>query len=166
MYSTIAEFLMDWEYESGTTLKTFQELTDESLTQRVTPTGRSIGKIAWHIVATVGEMMQAAGMQFDAPVDDKLVPLSAAEILDGYKKASENFASALPSQWRDEDLAGEIQLYGQSFTRGKTLVMLVKHQIHHRAQLTVLMRQAGLKVPGAYGPSFEEWSQYGAPAAE
>jgi hypothetical protein len=27
--------------------------------------------------------------------------------------------------------------------------------------MTVLMRQAGLKVPGVYGPSREEWSQFG-----
>jgi uncharacterized damage-inducible protein DinB len=29
--------------------------------------------------------------------------------------------------------------------------------------MTVLMRQAGLKVPGIYGPSREEWSQFGMP---
>jgi hypothetical protein len=29
-----------------------------------------------------------------------------------------------------------------------------------------LMRQAGLKVPGVYGPSREEWSQFGMPAQE
>jgi uncharacterized damage-inducible protein DinB len=27
--------------------------------------------------------------------------------------------------------------------------------------MTVLMRQAGLRVPGVYGPSQEEWSQFG-----
>ncbi|MCK4657684.1 MAG: hypothetical protein KAT85_11650, partial [candidate division Zixibacteria bacterium] len=33
--------------------------------------------------------------------------------------------------------------------------------IHHRGQMTVLMRQAGLKVPGVYGPSMEEWEHFG-----
>ncbi|MBI2416475.1 MAG: hypothetical protein HYV28_00920 [Ignavibacteriales bacterium] len=32
--------------------------------------------------------------------------------------------------------------------------------------MTVLMRQAGLKVPGAYGPSREEWAAYGMPAQD
>jgi hypothetical protein len=27
--------------------------------------------------------------------------------------------------------------------------------------MTVLMRLAGLKIPGLYGPSKEEWSRYG-----
>jgi hypothetical protein len=30
--------------------------------------------------------------------------------------------------------------------------------------MTVLMRQAGLKVPGFYGPAQEEWSAMGMPA--
>jgi uncharacterized damage-inducible protein DinB len=39
----------------------------------------------------------------------------------------------------------------------------MSHEIHHRGQMTVLMRQAGLKVPGVYGPSREEWTAYGMP---
>jgi len=30
--------------------------------------------------------------------------------------------------------------------------------------MTVLMRQAGLVVPGVYGPAREEWGQYNMPA--
>ena len=30
---------------------------------------------------------------------------------------------------------------------------LINHQNHHRGQMTVLMRQAGLTVPGVYGPA-------------
>ena len=58
-------------------------------------------------------------------------------------------------------LKDEINMYGQMWTREATLTSLVVHQIHHRAQMTVLMRQAGLKVPGIYGPSKEEWGQFG-----
>jgi uncharacterized damage-inducible protein DinB len=39
--------------------------------------------------------------------------------------------------------------------------MIIKHIIHHRGQMTVLMRQAGLKVPGVYGPAREEWEKIG-----
>jgi len=42
-----------------------------------------------------------------------------------------------------------------------SLQVLVVHQAHHRGQMTVLMRQAGLKVPGVYGPAREEWTAYG-----
>jgi uncharacterized damage-inducible protein DinB len=46
------------------------------------------------------------------------------------------------------------------------LQALISHEIHHRGQMTVLMRQAGLKVPGIYGPAREEWAAYGMPAQE
>jgi uncharacterized damage-inducible protein DinB len=32
--------------------------------------------------------------------------------------------------------------------------------------MTVLMRQAGLAVPGVYGPAREEWAAYGMAAPE
>jgi uncharacterized damage-inducible protein DinB len=52
-------------------------------------------------------------------------------------------------------------MYGEKWKRAQTLASLVFHQIHHRGQMTVLMRQAGLKVPGIYGPAREEWSAWG-----
>ncbi|HBP64402.1 MAG TPA: hypothetical protein DD730_09030 [Desulfosporosinus sp.] len=52
-------------------------------------------------------------------------------------------------------------MYGETWTNGHTLRALIDHQIHHRGQITVLMRQAGLKVPGIYGPSREDWRQMG-----
>jgi len=57
-------------------------------------------------------------------------------------------------------------MYGEKWTRGQSLLALMAHEIHHRAQMTVLMRQAGLKVPGVYGPAREEWAAYGMPAQE
>ena len=36
------------------------------------------------------------------------------------------------------------------------LNVLIRHQIHHRGQMTILMRQAGVVVPSVYGPSREE----------
>ena len=64
----------------------------------------------------------------------------------------------------DENLDEEVNMYGEMWKNGSTLTILVTHQIHHRGQLTVLMRQAGLKVPGFYGPAREEWTAYGMPA--
>jgi uncharacterized damage-inducible protein DinB len=63
--------------------------------------------------------------------------------------------------WSDETLQIEDDMYGEMWKRGKTLGSLINHEIHHRGQMTVLMRQAGLKVPGIYGPSKDEWAQYG-----
>jgi uncharacterized damage-inducible protein DinB len=55
-------------------------------------------------------------------------------------------------------------MYGQTWKRRDVLMALVMHQAHHRGQMTVLMRQAGLLVPGIYGPAREEWSKMNIPA--
>ncbi|MEW5994556.1 MAG: DinB family protein, partial [Candidatus Zixiibacteriota bacterium] len=55
------------------------------------------------------------------------------------------------------------EMYGEKWERRFTLLALIQHQIHHRGQMTVLMRQAGLKVPSIYGPVLEDWAQYGQP---
>jgi uncharacterized damage-inducible protein DinB len=68
--------------------------------------------------------------------------------------------------WNDGTLEVEDDMYGEKWKRGLTLAILVNHESHHRGQMTVLMRQAGLKVPGVVGPAKEEWAQYNMPAPE
>ena len=62
--------------------------------------------------------------------------------------------------WTDQTLTIEDDMYGEKWARGQSTRVLIDHQTHHRGQMTVLMRQAGLKVPGVYGPSKEEWAGY------
>ncbi len=53
MYTTISNFLKEWEYESDSTIKLLNNLTDESLDQKVSGDGRSLGFIAWHLGLTI-----------------------------------------------------------------------------------------------------------------
>ena len=55
----------------------------------------------------------------------------------------------------------EVPMYGEVWKRGVGLSVQVHHHIHHRGQITLIMRQAGLKVPGLYGTSKEEWEAMG-----
>lgn len=165
MYRKIEDFERDWAGESENTLKVLRELSDTSLEQRVAPQGRSAGRLAWHIAATIPEMMGTAGLKgLEGPGEHDEVPQSAAEVVDAYERASRSLADAVRSQWSDDELADEIPMYGMMWAKGQTLLILVLHQAHHRGQLTVLMRQAGLKVPGCYGPAAEEWAAMGMPA--
>ncbi len=166
MFTKVNDFLQEWGNESQATHKILKALTDASLQQKVYDQGRTLGRIAWHIVVSVGEMGQGTGLSFEAPGEKDAVPTSAQAIAAAYEKSASALAAALQAQWNDARLQEEIELYGEKWTRGFTLNVLIKHEIHHRAQLTVLMRQAGVKVPGIYGPAREEWSAYGAPAAE
>ena len=163
MYNKISDFEEDWKYESDSTLKIFNNLTDESLTVKFNAETRTPGRLAWHIVTTLGEMVQRTDLKFDATPEDEPIPSAAKQICDEYKKSSDGMLKAVTDGWNDDSLKEDIELYGQTWKKGKVLSVLVNHQIHHRGQLTVLMRMAGLKVPGVYGPAKEEWAQMGMP---
>jgi uncharacterized damage-inducible protein DinB len=158
MYHTIKEFLDDWKYESESTIKVFSNLTDESLTHRITPKGRSLGRLAWHITATVGEMLNRTGLKFEELQDDNTYPPHVDIITENYKSASNTLKEQITKNWTDGSLEEKVNMYGEMWSREAVLTSLIKHQIHHRAQMTVIMRAAGLKVPGIYGPAYEEWS--------
>ncbi len=161
MIRTIADFLNSWKVESESTLKIFRTLTDESLGQMVTPEGRSLGFIAWHITATLPEMGGAAGLPVSGPGEKDPMPSSASAIADAYENAAKSLVEAVKANWTDKQLEDDIPMYGDSWKKGFVLSVFLAHQSHHRGQMTVLMRQAGLKVPGVYGPSKEEWANFG-----
>jgi len=166
MYRQIQDFLGSWAYETEATLKVFNAMTDESLGQRVSGEGRTLGRIAWHIVQTLPEMGGRTGLEVAGPGEEDPIPASAQEIAARFHQAADSLSDAIKEGWSDDDLEVEDDMYGQRWTRSQTLSALVNHQTHHRGQMTVLIRQAGLTVPGVYGPAKEEWDQYGMPAQE
>lgn len=165
MYRKIEDFTRDWAYEIESTSKVFNNLTDESLAQQVTPEGRNLGFLAWHIVITLGEMPEKVGLHIDCPPENTPMPSTAAEIAAAFQTAANSVSAEVAKNWSDETLEQEDEMYGDRWKRGLTLLYLMLHQAHHRGQMTVLMRQAGLPVPGIYGPSREEWEAFGMPAA-
>lgn len=166
MYHKLHDFINDWTYESEATLKIFSNLTDESLTKSLNENVRTAGRLAWHITTSIGEMAHRTGLKFKTAENDSSIPATVKEIFNAYKEASENLISEIKSRWNDETLFVEDDMYGEKWKRGKTLSVIVNHQIHHRAQLTLVMRLLGLKVPGIYGPSKEEWAEYGMTSKE
>lgn len=162
MYHTVAEFQADYRFESEATLKVLRNLTDEALPQRVHPDVRAVNRLAWHLVVSVAQMAHEAGLKGVAgSKDDEAIPATAAEIVDAYASVSKSLIDTVGTAWTDAQLPEEIPMYGESWSRGLTLSVLLRHEIHHRAQLTVLMRQVGLPVPGCYGPAREEWAAMG-----
>ena len=166
MYNKLSDFITEWKYESESTLKIFNELTDDALNKKFNENVRTPGRLAWHLVTTIGEMVQRSGLKFDATPENAPFPATAKEICDEYKRSSNGMIEALENEWNDESLTEEVNMYGQTWKKGTILTVLVKHQAHHRGQLTVVMRLAELKVPGIYGPAKEEWAKMGMEAQE
>ncbi len=166
MYRRIDDFTADVRRENDATEKLLRTLTDGSLGQRVSDGGRTLGRLAWHIVGTLYEMPAHAGLATDGDEASRPVPLHAHEIADAYRRAAASAREAVVSAWTDADLDTDIELYGETWKRGRVLAALILHEAHHRGQMTVLMRQAGLPVAGVYGPAREEWAAFGMPAQD
>jgi len=164
MYQSLQSFIEEYRLESASTQKVLDALTDASLKQEVAPGYRTLGQLAWHLVHNDEGMLLATGLKFEAPAANNEPPTSASEIAEAYRRVSAALLQALESQWTDASLLDENNMFGQVWPNGVTLYIYLKHEIHHRGQLTILMRQAGLQVPGVYGPSKEEWASMGVEA--
>jgi len=165
MFRKVEDFLAVWDYEAEATLKVLDALPDASLQRSFHPQVRTLGRLAWHITQSVPEMGARTGMKLAGPGEDDPIPASAAEIAARFREAAESLTREV-SRWTDADLLVEDDMYGERWSRGRTLFVLNGHQAHHRAQMLVLMRMAGLPVPGVYGPAREDWAKFGMPAPE
>lgn len=161
MYRRLDDFLEQWRQLTESTQKMLDALTDASLDQPVADGHRTLGRIAWHLAQTIPEMLGKTGLSPEGPAEDAPVPGSAREIAEAYRTASASLVQQVRERWTDETLEVEDDLYGSKWKRGFTVTALVEHEIHHDGQLSVLMRQAGLRVPGVYGPAKEDWAKMG-----
>jgi uncharacterized damage-inducible protein DinB len=161
MFRRVEDFLRAWERERESTLALLRVLDDASLGPAGGGEVRTLGRLAWHITTTLPEMLGRTGLAIAGTAADAPVPGTAREIADAYVQAAAAVAQQVGSRWSDADLETLDSMYGQQWPRGLTLFALVTHQAHHRGQMTVLMRQAGLKVPGVYGPAREQWAAMG-----
>jgi uncharacterized damage-inducible protein DinB len=160
MYQSVQSFITEYQNESKFTQKLLSSLTDESLKQEIGPGIRALGTLAWHLVPS-GGILKPTGLEFEAPPEHSEAPESAAKIVQAYSTASAALIEAVQTQWTDEKLQESVNIFGQQWKHGFTLAIFLKHEIHHRGQLTILMRHAGLPVVGIYGPSKEEWISMG-----
>ena len=162
MFTSIETFKSVWEMETVATLSCFDKLTDESLSKELVSEYRTLGRLVNHIVDCAVSIPHEAGL----PVSYvKETYTTKKALIDAYKENTGKVAAAL-SEWTDATLQEDVIMYGETWKKGFALWVAVVHQVHHRGQLTVLLRLAGLKVPGVYGPCKEEWEAYGLPKAD
>ena len=165
MFTSVSQFTDLWQQETQATAKLLNLLTDQSLSLPKDENIRSVGRAAWHIVCAYTEICNRFGIPYKGPTEKKPIPTSAAEIKTNYNNGAA-FVRDTVRKWSDADLQQEDDMYGETWKRGKSLYVLLAHEMHHRGQLTVIMRLAGLPMTGIYGPAKEEWAKYGMKAPE
>jgi uncharacterized damage-inducible protein DinB len=156
MYRNIKEFVDEWIVESNISLKVLKVITDASLDQRIYQEGRNLAHLAWHMTMIIGGIGSTVGLEVAAPTRGTEMPTSAAALAEVYEKAAHSLGEQASKKLQDSQLAVEVPFFGRSMPVERILHSLVLHQCHHRGQMTVLIRQAGLAHPGVYGPTREE----------
>lgn len=156
MFTDAQAFLGVYGWESQSTSRVLGALTDNALAQDKAPGhNMTAGDIAWHIATAPVYMLNQVGFNIDAVSPEMPAQLTAAHIKETYDaicaQVKEQVAAKTP-----EDLARTHRVFQMmDWSTGQMLGIMLTHEVHHRGQLSVLMRQAGLVVPSIYGPTFE-----------
>ncbi|RIX50128.1 damage-inducible protein DinB [Paenibacillus nanensis] len=154
MYRKVEDFLADWEASSAGTLSVFRAITDDKMNVAIAEGHNSLGWLAWHLIGVGGMFGRLAGLQVPTVGRDEAAPPNMADIIAKYEELVEAFKTEA-AKLADDMLSEEVDGFVGKTYRGKLLRGLIDHQTHHRGQMTVLLRQAGLTVPGIMGPTRE-----------
>jgi uncharacterized damage-inducible protein DinB len=165
MFRHLSDVAAIWKMEAEKTLQIFDAIPDGKADAAISPEHRNLRRLAWHLCETIAEMPANMGLHLEGFPGEPWKtppPESMAEIRKVYVALSDAFLASLKGL-NDMALAMSYPYYGQTWTGAFALFVMVTHQTHHRGQMTVVMRQAGLKVPGIYGPAKEDWATMGMP---
>ncbi len=168
MYRHIDDFLTLWRDEAAKTLAYLEAIPDAAAGTALAEGHRDLRRLAWHLCETLVELPAHMGLQVEGFPGEPMQtppPHAMKTIRETYALLSEQLIDQVRTR-NDMALAATYPFYGETWTGALALSVLVGHQTHHRGQMSVLMRQAGLKVPGAYGPAREDWAAMGLPVPE
>lgn len=154
MYRRVEDFIEDWSNSAAGTLNVIKAITNDKLDQAIVEGHNSLGWLAWHLVGAAGAFGHFSGLQIPGPGRDEPMPTDVSEIVQAYEKVIDAYKTEA-AKLTDEMLLEEVTGFAGPVARGKLLRDFIDHQTHHRGQMTVLLRQAGLTVPGIMGPTKE-----------
>lgn len=163
MFRHIHDFETIFRGERDRTLQVLESIPDSAADQAVAEGHRNLRRMAWHLTETVAEMPSNMGVKVEGLPGEPYKtppPGTMAEIAATYRRVTDSLLAEVV-KLNDMALAMSYPFYGMTWTGALALHILINHEVHHRGQMTVLMRQAGLKVPDIYGPALEGWAAYG-----
>lgn len=162
----ILQYLIDeFEQEASNTRRLLQAVPEKDLAYKPSPVSWNMGELAQHIATIyywyVGTLTKDV---YDMAADhlERGSPTDIQATLDLFEKNVEKARAALKSV-TEESLAadwtmkvGDRVILGP-LPRGKVARgFLFNHIYHHRGEMIVYLRATGNKVPGLYGPTYEE----------
>ncbi|MDY0396189.1 DinB family protein [Virgibacillus halophilus] len=156
MYRTVTDFLSDWDEAAKGTTQALQAFRDEKLDQAIVEGHNTLRWLGWHLATSPAFFAGLTGLDVEAAKQEENVPGESEKMVAAYKKIADDIHHEAEKKLTDEKMAETVEAFGQQVPRGAILRKLIDHQTHHRGQITVLLRQAGLHVPGVMGPTKED----------
>lgn len=160
MTHELESFYRTWEEEAARTAKLLKTLPEDRGDYRPDPKSRSLAELAWHL-AEVEIFMVNAILAGKLSVTDRPPglerPATVAEFAHAYERTHRDLAEKLRAQ-------GDLDLdRGIPFPSGHDVPVrhvlwnaILHHLIHHRGQVALMIRLAGGRPFGLYGPTRED----------
>ncbi|MGV3763787.1 DinB family protein [Parapedobacter sp.] len=161
----LKSLMAEFEYEAANTRKLLQAIPAKDIDYKPATISWTMGELAQHIATIyywyVGTLTQDV---YDLAADriERGKPSDIDATLDFFEKNVERARSALHSI-TDEDLrtpwtmkSGDHTVLGPMPRGVVARSFLFNHIYHHRGEMIVYLRATGNKVPGLYGPTYDD----------
>lgn len=157
-------FINEFNYEAENTRKLLKAIPDSALDYRPQPHLWSVGELARHI-ANIYSWYDGTFNYDKFDINNlkrKEYEVTAANILqefeENYAQAKEVLENSDESQYFNEWslVSGDQTLIPPGPKVAMARGFLYNHLYHHRGELVAHLRASGNKVPGLYGPTYED----------
>lgn len=152
-------------HEAESTRKLLNAIPDSALDYKPSPTSWTTAQLASHIAEIYnwysdtfhGNVFDMAKYRYDKGDISKTANI-VAKFEENVKKAQEALESATEESMFEnwKMVAGERLLFPEMMRIQVIRGFLMNHLYHHRGEMIVYLRATGNKVPGMYGPVYED----------
>ena len=149
-----------FDMEASTTAKLLEAIPAERYDFRPDPGGRSLGEMAWHLAEVEGYIsdgVSKGAVTFQEAPPNMKRPREVKQLAPGFRQVHQDAVARLAGL-KEADLDREIPFAGDRRLSIRDCLWgaLLMHLIHHRGQLSLMVRLAGGTPPPIYGPNREE----------
>jgi uncharacterized damage-inducible protein DinB len=163
---TIAELLLpEFDQEMTATRRVLERVPEEKFAWKPHAKSFSLGNLASHVVNMLGwtvDTMEKTEFDLDSVTPEEMnkAAKTRAELLEWFDANVPKARAALQKSDSEYQVPWTLKKGSQSFFTMPRYTCVrsfcLNHIVHHRAQLTVYLRENDVPVPGLYGPSADE----------
>ena len=163
---TIAELLLpEFDQEMTATRRVLERVPEEKFAWKPHAKSFSLGNLASHVVNMLGwtvDTMEKTEFDLDSVTPEEMnkAAKTRAELLEWFDANVPKARAALQKSDSEYQVSWTLKKGSQSFFTMPRYTCVrsfcLNHIVHHRAQLTVYLRENDVPVPGLYGPSADE----------